>query len=173
MALTEEQKAPIAQNRELAIAKRREREAASATPEAKRAREASRRAKARAPRPRGRAAAASAARPAPTRRCSRPSASPCACTASPGCPTELLTKGDVMLAEYLLPRHRWRTLPTLERRNPRNTQWTAMKLYLRRQLRECAHERWGGEEGLATERARRRQAQWDKAKKKTRSVFSA
>ena len=38
MALTEEQKARIAQNRELAIAKRREREAASATPEAKRAR---------------------------------------------------------------------------------------------------------------------------------------
>ena len=37
MALTEEQKARIAQNRELAIAKRREREAASATPEAKRA----------------------------------------------------------------------------------------------------------------------------------------
>ena len=91
----------------------------------------------------------------------------------PGLPDfELLTKGDA-IAEYLLPESTLRTLPTLERRNPRNTQWTAMKLYLRRQLRECAHERWGGEEGLATERARRRQAQWDKAKKKTRSVFSA
>ena len=172
MALTEEQKARIAQNRELAIAKRREREAASATPEAKRARSEPAREGARA-------AAAVAPRcgecgaPGPDAPLLEAFGVAVCLHCKPGLPDfELLTKGDA-LAEYLLPESTLRTLPTLERQNPRNTQWTAMKLYLRRQLRECAHERWGGEEGLATERARRRQAQWDKAKKKTRSVFSA
>jgi hypothetical protein len=36
-------------------------------------------------------------------------------------------------ADYLLTESALRVLPALERSNPRNAQWTAMKLYLRKQ----------------------------------------
>ncbi len=83
----------------------------------------------------------------------------------------LLSKGDAV-AEFLLQEGTIRVMPFLQRSNPRNTKYTAMKLYCRKQLRAKAYERWGGEEGLAEEMDRRRKRKYESALEKTVNIFA-
>ena len=56
-------------------------------------------------------------------------------------------------------------LKFIEKRNPRNTIWSRMKLFLEFQVREKAYAVWGGEEGMEKE-AKRRREQSHKLKRK-------
>ena len=56
-------------------------------------------------------------------------------------------------------------LKFVEKRNPRNTVWSRMKLFLEFQVKEKAYAAWGGEEGMEKE-AKRRIEQSHKLKRK-------
>lgn len=49
-----------------------------------------------------------------------------------------------------------------EKDNPRNKNWTKMKLYDRQEIRRRARERFGGLEGLQEERRRREEKRFEK-----------
>lgn len=82
----------------------------------------------------------------------------------------LMTKGDAV-AEFLLQEGTIRVMPFLERSNPRNTKYTKMKLYCRKQLRAKAYERWEGPEGLEEEMDRRKKRRYESALEKTVNIF--
>jgi len=82
----------------------------------------------------------------------------------------LMTKGDAV-AEFLLQEGTVRVMPFLERSNPRNTKYTKMKLYCRKQLRAKAYERWEGPEGLEEEMDRRKKRRYESALEKTVNIF--
>mmetsp|Transcript_18215 Transcript_18215/g.34102 ORF Transcript_18215/g.34102 Transcript_18215/m.34102 type:complete len:100 (-) Transcript_18215:1461-1760(-) len=54
-----------------------------------------------------------------------------------------------------------------EKNNPRNSNWSMMKLYLRKHAKELSLDRWGSEEKLKQELERRNQ---DKLRKQSDSV---
>jgi hypothetical protein len=58
-----------------------------------------------------------------------------------------------------------------ERRNPRNASWTPMKLYLRSEIRQLAHKRYGGVDGLQAERQKRGANRLSKDLAKAKDVF--
>jgi len=60
----------------------------------------------------------------------------------------------------------------LEKTNPKRQSWTTMKLFLTKDVRERAHARFGGEEGLQAERSEREKRKWASTLKKTKKVFS-
>jgi DNA repair protein len=82
----------------------------------------------------------------------------------------LMTKGDAV-AEFLLQEGTIRVMPFLERSNPRNTKYTKMKLYCRKQLRAKAYERWEGPEGLEEEMDRRKKRRYESALERTVNIF--
>lgn len=82
----------------------------------------------------------------------------------------LMTKGDAV-AEFLLQEGTIRVMSFLERSNPRNTKYTKMKLYCRKQLRAKAYERWEGPEGLEEEMDRRKKRRYESALEKTVNIF--
>jgi hypothetical protein len=82
----------------------------------------------------------------------------------------LMTKGDAV-AEFLLQEGTIRVMPFLERSNPRNTKYTKMKLYCRKQLRAKAYERWEGPNGLEEEMDRRKKRRYENALEKTVNIF--
>jgi hypothetical protein len=47
-----------------------------------------------------------------------------------------------------------------------------MKLFLTKEVREKAHARFGGEEGLQAEREKRETRKWANTLKKTKGVFT-
>jgi len=77
---------------------------------------------------------------------------------------ELLTKADAKTA-YLLTESQLNLMAHLEKPNPRNAKWTAMKMYLRKHCSEAALKRWKTEDGLHAERQKRRGAQYAKQAK--------
>lgn len=82
----------------------------------------------------------------------------------------LMTKGDAV-AEFLLQEGTIRVMPFLERSNPRNTKYTKMKLYCRKQLRAKAYERWKGRSGLEEEVERRKKRRYENALEKMVNIF--
>ena len=78
---------------------------------------------------------------------------------------ELLTKADAQ-AQYLLTDSTLRSLPSVEKGNPRHATWTKMKLFLRLHLRERAAARWGGAPGLDAEKEKRKASSWESALKR-------
>ena len=81
---------------------------------------------------------------------------------------EQLTKSDVS-AQYLLTESTIRMMKFQEKDNPRNPNWSMMKLYLRKHAEIQAINRWGTLSQLHLEIEKRNQ---EKLKKQTESVSS-
>ena len=73
--------------------------------------------------------------------------------------------------QYCLPDGTLAVCEVKEKDNPHHKGWTPMKLYRRSELRERAHKRYGGPDGLIEERNKRRAKQLEKDMAKARSVF--
>ena len=74
---------------------------------------------------------------------------------------KLITATQVRQSYLLTDRHMiddsTRKLSFIEKRNPRNSGWSRMKLFLECQVREKAFLVWGGQEGIEKEGKRRRE----------------
>eukprot|EP00732_Lithocolla_globosa_P003365 Lithocolla_globosa_v1_NODE_2660_length_1916_cov_15.614186.p1 type:complete len:228 gc:universal NODE_2660_length_1916_cov_15.614186:769-86(-) len=68
----------------------------------------------------------------------------------------LMTKGQAM-QEYILTSSELATLPHVSRPNPRNPNWSDMKLHLTIQVERYAKEKWGSLENLDQEYEKRQQ----------------
>ena len=64
--------------------------------------------------------------------------------------------------QYLLTDADLKLLKSMERKNPQHADWTAMKLYLERQVQEISYKKYGGQEGLEEEARRRVSKKLDK-----------
>ncbi len=58
-----------------------------------------------------------------------------------------------------------------ERPNPRNPRWSKVKLYARSEIRQRAHKRFGGKEGLRAEREKRAQQRYEKDAMRMKDLF--
>ena len=67
---------------------------------------------------------------------------------------DLINK-NTALSEYLLPEDTLKFLPHKSMPNPHKKEWAAMKLFLRKIVRQKSYERWKDEDGLKAEKARR------------------
>jgi len=72
---------------------------------------------------------------------------------------------------YCLPEGTLAICQVQEKPNPRNPKWKPMKLYRRSELRQRAHKRHGGKEGLIQERQRRKEAKWERQVEEAKKVF--
>uniref|UniRef100_A0A7S3K4R0 XPA C-terminal domain-containing protein n=1 Tax=Aureoumbra lagunensis TaxID=44058 RepID=A0A7S3K4R0_9STRA len=82
---------------------------------------------------------------------------------------ELLTATDAT-KEYLLPKSTLKVLPSMNKLNPRGFAHP-MKLYLRMHLESAAEARWGSEEKIEEEKAKRRRAAWERNYKGASQCF--
>jgi DNA-repair protein complementing XP-A cells len=57
-------------------------------------------------------------------------------------------------------------MPSISRKNPHNPHWSDMRLYLLKQVRDFALEKFGGEEGLQAAKAGRADTRVDRKSKK-------
>jgi hypothetical protein len=73
--------------------------------------------------------------------------------------------------KYCLPDGTLAVCEVEERDNPRHKGWTPMKLYRRSEIRERAHKRHGGLEGLIAERNERKEKRLAKDMKEASKVF--
>lgn len=67
---------------------------------------------------------------------------------------DLINK-NTAVSEYLLPEDTLKFLPHKSMPNPHKKEWAAMKLFLRKIVRQKSYERWKDEDGLKAEKARR------------------
>ena len=67
---------------------------------------------------------------------------------------DLINKSTAV-TDYLLPEDTLKFLPFKSVPNPHKKEWAAMKLFLRKIVRDKSYERWKDEDGLKTEKARR------------------
>ena len=74
---------------------------------------------------------------------------------------DLLSKAEAS-SQYLLPDDTLNFLPHKVKDNPHNKTWAPMKMFLRKIVREMSYERWKGEDGLRTEKARREKAKFER-----------
>lgn len=58
-----------------------------------------------------------------------------------------------------------------ERANPRNARWAKVKLYARSEIRQRAHKRYGGIEGLRAEREKRARQRYEKDARRMKDLF--
>jgi DNA-repair protein complementing XP-A cells len=72
---------------------------------------------------------------------------------------------------YCLPDGTLAVCKYVEKENPHRKGWTPMKLYYRNEIRSRARERYGGLEGLQTERKKRVEKRFMNDLEKTRDVF--
>eukprot|EP00526_Cylindrotheca_closterium_P023939 CAMPEP_0113639318 /NCGR_PEP_ID=MMETSP0017_2-20120614/20625_1 /TAXON_ID=2856 /ORGANISM="Cylindrotheca closterium" /LENGTH=187 /DNA_ID=CAMNT_0000550523 /DNA_START=468 /DNA_END=1031 /DNA_ORIENTATION=+ /assembly_acc=CAM_ASM_000147 len=84
--------------------------------------------------------------------------------------SEWITKSEAMKI-YCVPQGTLAVCQVEERPNPHHASWKPMKLYLRSQVRQKGRKRFGGLEGLVEERNKRRQKQLEKDMAKARSIF--
>jgi hypothetical protein len=84
--------------------------------------------------------------------------------------SEWVTKKEAK-GQYCLPDGTLAVCEVQERENPRHKGWTPMKLYCRSEIRERAHKRHGGLEGLIAERKERRGKRLAKDMKEAAKVF--
>jgi DNA-repair protein complementing XP-A cells len=75
------------------------------------------------------------------------------------------------MKKYCLPQGTLDVCAFIEKDNPRNTKFSKMKLYMRSDIRKRARERWGGLEGLQTERRRRELNKFQKDLDDVKHVF--
>lgn len=84
--------------------------------------------------------------------------------------SEYVTKQEAMKM-YCLPQGTLDVCSFIERPNPRNASWSSMKLYPRAEIRQRAHKRYGGINGLRAEREKRSQSRFEKDMEKSKNVF--
>ena len=72
---------------------------------------------------------------------------------------------------YLLPEGTLAVCKYVEKPNPRNKSWKAMKLYHRDEIRRRSRERFGGLQGLIDERRKREYARFEKDMEESRDLF--
>jgi len=84
--------------------------------------------------------------------------------------SEWITKSEAMKM-YCVPQGTLAVCQVEERPNPHHASWKPMKLYLRSRVRQKGRKRFGGLEGLVEERNKRRQKQLEKDMAKARSIF--
>lgn len=81
-----------------------------------------------------------------------------------------VTKDEAM-RKYCLPQGTLAVCSYEERPNPRNKSWTPMRLYKRSEIRRRARERFSGLEGLIEERRRRDKKRFANDMAETKDVF--
>ena len=81
-----------------------------------------------------------------------------------------VTKDEAM-RKYCLPQGTLAVCSYEERPNPRNKGWKPMRLYKRSEIRRRARERFGGLEGLIEERRKRDKKRFANDMAETRDVF--
>lgn len=85
---------------------------------------------------------------------------------------DLVTKKEAKKM-YCLPEGTLQVCAVVEKDNPRNSQWTKMKLYSRSELRRRARKRHGGKEGLIAERRNREDERFRNDIAKTKDIFKS
>lgn len=75
------------------------------------------------------------------------------------------------MKKYCLPQGTLDVCTFIEKDNPRNSKFSKMKLYMRSEIRKRARERWGGLEGLQTERRRRELNKFQKDLDDVKHIF--
>lgn len=83
---------------------------------------------------------------------------------------ELINKGTA-LADYLIPEPTLSLLTCAAKANPRHSAFSRMKLYLRKQVKEKALERWGSMAEVEKERKRREEQRVQRAIVKARRAI--
>jgi len=84
--------------------------------------------------------------------------------------SDWITKSEAMKM-YCVPQGTLAVCQVEEKPNPRHASWKPMKLYIRSEVRQRARKRFGGLEGLVEERSKRRQKQLERDMAKARSIF--
>jgi DNA-repair protein complementing XP-A cells len=84
--------------------------------------------------------------------------------------SEWVTKKEAMNI-YCLPEGTLAVCEVEERENPHNKLWKPMKLYRRSEIRERAHKRFGGLDGLVAERNMRRERKFAKDMEAAADIF--
>ena len=84
--------------------------------------------------------------------------------------SEFATKTEAMKM-YCLPEGTLAVCQFTEKDNPHNKGWTPMKMYWRSEIRMRARKRFGGLEGLVTERKRREERRFAKDLEKAKDIF--
>ena len=73
---------------------------------------------------------------------------------------------------YCLPKGTIDVLSYIERDNPHQRGWSKMKLYSRAEVRRRARKRHGGKTGLIIEREKRKKTKYEKELKEVKKMFS-
>jgi XPA protein C-terminus len=84
--------------------------------------------------------------------------------------SEYVTKQEAMKM-YCLPQGTLDVCSFIERPNPKKASWSNMKLYSRAEIRQRAHKRYGGVNGLRAEREKRSLSRFEKDLEKSKHVF--
>jgi hypothetical protein len=84
----------------------------------------------------------------------------------------MITKREAM-SVYCLPEGTLAVCQCVEKENPHRRGWSAMKLYHRSEIRRRARDRYGGLEGLISERKRREMKRCVNTMKKTKDIFKS
>lgn len=84
---------------------------------------------------------------------------------------EWISKTEAMKM-YCVPQGTLAVCEVQERPNPHNQKWKPMKLFKRSEVRERAHKRWEGMEGLIAERTKRQEKQLKKDMEVADSIFA-
>ena len=84
--------------------------------------------------------------------------------------SEFVTKDEAM-RKYCLPQGTLAVCSYTEKANPRNKSWTPMRLYKRSEIRRRARERFGGLEGLVEERRKRDKKRFANDMAETKDIF--
>ena len=86
--------------------------------------------------------------------------------------SEYVTKQEAAKM-YCLPEGTLAVCEVVEKPNPRNALWKPMKLYRRAEVRRRARARFGGLQGLVSERRNREERRLAKDLERTRNVFAS
>ena len=84
--------------------------------------------------------------------------------------SQYVTK-DAAMRKYCLPQGTLAVCSYVEKPNPRNKSWTPMRLYKRSEIRRRSRERFGGLEGLIEERRKRDKKRFANDMAETKDVF--
>jgi hypothetical protein len=84
--------------------------------------------------------------------------------------SEWVTKKEAMNM-YCLPEGTLAVCECKEQDNPHNKSWAPMKLFRRVEIRQRAHARYGGPDGLAKEKSRRSERQFFKEFGEVKNLF--
>lgn len=84
--------------------------------------------------------------------------------------SQFVTRTQAMKV-YCLPDGTLSVCSYVEKSNPQQSTWSAMKLYYRSEIRRRGRERFGGLQGLIEERARREQKRFERDYKCAEDIF--